>query len=309
VIEIEEAFLAQLSKSFVDKYLPVENQVGTFYRVANIRHNIVVSVTPSFFTMACHGEDGIQHTRTRIERFRSFIMNLKARQAMGLLSVEDFMTQVGIWKAAAINITGPFGTIDHANGSIPSACRYAVGEGYTINPFREGVRGLGNLLAPAGVGMKDAVVVAFVSVLGCEKFCLFAELYLGRKLEFNGFQSFLQTMKTEGAGMGRVVTQEARANIGAASKGRVVTQVTRDKLSAATRRINAEEGSRVQVSWETRFKELVDYEGMPPRRLKGVGQWLSNQRQTIRELAEKDEAWAVKQKRLEEACRAKKSTF
>jgi hypothetical protein len=153
VIEIEGAFLAQLSKSFVDKYLPVENQVGTFSRVANIRHNIVVSVTPSFFTMACHGEDGIQHTRTRIERFCSFIMNLKARQAMGLLSDEDFMTQLGIWKAAAINTTGPFRTIDNANGSIPSACRYAVGEGYTINPFREGVRGLGNLLAPAGVGM------------------------------------------------------------------------------------------------------------------------------------------------------------
>ena len=47
------------------------------------------------------------------------------------------------------------------------------------------MRGLGNLLAPTGVGMKDAVVVAIVSVLGCEKFCLFVELYLGHKLEFD----------------------------------------------------------------------------------------------------------------------------
>ena len=47
------------------------------------------------------------------------------------------------------------------------------------------MRGLGNLLAPTGVGMKDAVVVAIVSVLGCEKFCLFVELYLGHKLEID----------------------------------------------------------------------------------------------------------------------------
>jgi hypothetical protein len=243
------------------------------------------------------------------------------------------MTQVGIWKAAAINITGPFGTIDHANGSIPSACRYAVGEGYTINPFREGVRGLGNLLAPAGVGMKDAVVVAFVSVLGCEKFCLFAELYLGHKLEFDGFQSFLQTMKTEGAGKGKdgqVVTQETRDKISAALMGKVVTQVTRDKLSAAlskhhTNKVvtqetrdklsaalskhHTKEDSKAQVAWEEEFKAFVAHKGMPSTQLPGVGEWLKRQRQKLREFAKKDKVWAAKLARLEEACKDKGGTF
>ena len=76
VIEIEKAFMNQLSKSFVDKYLPEENRVETLYRVANVRHNIIVSVTESFFPMASLGEDSLQSPRTRIERFRSYMMKL-----------------------------------------------------------------------------------------------------------------------------------------------------------------------------------------------------------------------------------------
>jgi hypothetical protein len=208
LIEVDSVMMKQLSPAFMRRHLPEANRrFGTFYQVANVANRIIVSVTQSFFTMASLGDDCLKSGKQRIERSVSYLKNLALHQATGLLSSEDYISQVAIWKASAIqtaglNDNGLNGNInsDHTRGNFAIASRNALPEGYVINPIHEGVRGLGNTLTP-GVGMKDHVTIATVALLGWDNFCRLIRLYLGR--EVTVMRTFLQEMKIAGAGVGK----------------------------------------------------------------------------------------------------------
>ena len=209
LIEVDSVMVKQLSAAFMKRHLPESNRVGNFYEVANIGEHkrIIVSVLPSFFTMASLADDSLQSGKERIERMGTYLENLAFHHASGLLTYEDYTSEDAIWNAAAIQTAGLDGNglngninTGHNRSNYAIACRNALPENYTMNQYKEGVRGLGNMLTP-GVGMKDEVTIAIVVLLGWDYFCRFIRLYLDR--EIIDMQSFLQEMRTAGAGVGK----------------------------------------------------------------------------------------------------------